>query len=94
MGINTAIVTGGGGGNQGGGFVIPTNTARKVTEQIVDHGRVIRGQLGVAIQSVDPDMAVAFGLSQGGGALVTDVTPRSPAARSRIERGDIILAAR
>jgi serine protease Do len=91
VGINTAIVTGGGGGSQGVGFAIPINMARNVMEQIVDHGRVIRGHLGVAIQNVDADLAKAFGLKQGGGALVADVTAGSPAARAGIERGDIIL---
>ena len=92
VGINTAIITGGGGGgNQGVGFAIPVNMARNIMEQIVDHGKVIRGHLGVAIQSVDADMAKAFGLSQGGGALVAEVTPGSPAAKAGIERGDVIL---
>jgi serine protease Do len=91
VGINTAIVTGGSGGNQGVGFAIPINMARNIMEQIVDHGKVIRGHLGVAVQSVDADMAKAFGLSQGGGALVAEVTPGSPAAKAGIERGDIIL---
>jgi serine protease Do len=91
VGINTAIITGGGGGNQGVGFAIPINMARNVMDQIVDHGKVIRGQLGVSIQSVDADMAKAFGLSQGGGALVAEVIPGSPAAKAGIERGDIIL---
>lgn len=90
VGINTAIITGGGGGSQGIGFAIPINMARNVMEQIVDHGKVIRGQLGIAIQSVDADMAKAFGLNQGGGALVADVLPGSPAAKAGIERGDII----
>jgi serine protease Do len=91
VGINTAIITGGSGGNQGVGFAIPINMARNVMEQIVDHGKVVRGHLGVTIQSVDADMAKAFGLNQGGGALVADVTPGSPAAKAGIERGDIIL---
>jgi serine protease Do len=91
IGINTAIVSGGGGGNQGVGFAIPINMARNVMEQILEHGKVIRGHLGVSIQGVDPDMAKAFGLSHGGGALVGDVTPGSPAAKAGIERGDIIL---
>jgi serine protease Do len=91
VGINTAIVTGGSGGNQGVGFAIPIDMARNVMEQIVDHGKVVRGHLGVAIQSVDADMAKAFGLNQGGGALVADVTSGSPAAKAGIERGDIIL---
>ena len=91
VGINTAILTGGSGGNQGVGFAIPIDMARNVMEQIVDHGKVVRGHLGVAIQSVDADMAKAFGLNQGGGALVADVTPGSPAAKAGIERGDVIL---
>ncbi len=93
VGINTAIITGnGGGGNQGVGLAIPINMAHNVMEQIVDHGKVIRGHLGVAIQSVDADMAKAFGLTHGGGALVSEVTPGSPAAKAGIEPGDIILA--
>ena len=92
IGINTAIITGGGGGNQGVGFAIPVDMARNVMEQIVEHGKVVRGQLGVAVQSVDADMAKAFGLSQGGGALVSDVTAGSPAEKAGIERGDVILA--
>jgi serine protease Do len=92
VGINTAIITGGGGGNQGVGFAIPIDMACNVMEQIVEHGKVVRGQLGVAIQSVDADIAKAFGLSQGGGALVSEVTAGSPAAKAGIERGDIILA--
>jgi serine protease Do len=90
IGINTAIISGGG-GNNGVGFAIPVNMARNVMQQIVDHGKVIRGHLGVMIQAVDPDLAKQFGLSQGGGALVGDVTPASPAARAGILRGDIIL---
>ena len=91
IGINTAILTGGSGGNQGVGFAIPIDMARNVMEQIVNHGKVIRGHLGVAVQGVDADMAKAFGLNQGGGALVAEVTPGSPAAKAGIERGDIIL---
>lgn len=91
VGINTAIIAGGSGGNQGVGFAIPIDMARHVVEQIVDHGKVIRGQIGVAVQRVSPDMAKAFGLGQGGGALVAEVTPGSPAAKAGIERGDVIL---
>jgi|SRR5690242_1201291 len=90
IGVNTAILSGGG-GNQGVGFAIPIDMARNVMQQIVDHGKVVRGHLGVMIQGVDPDMAKQFGLSQGGGALVGDVTPNSPAAKAGIQRGDVIL---
>ena len=90
VGINTAILSGGG-GNEGIGFAIPVNMARNVMDQIVEHGKVIRGYLGVTIQDVDPGMAKAFGLGQGGGALVSDVGPDSPAAKAGVQRGDIIL---
>jgi serine protease Do len=91
VGINTAILAGNGGGNQGIGFAIPVNMARNVMEQIVQHGRVIRGQLGVRVQPVDPDMAKVLGLDRGRGALVGDVIPNSPAAKAGIQRGDVIL---
>jgi serine protease Do len=90
VGTNTAIISAGG-GNQGVGFAIPIDMARNVMEQIMEHGKVVRGHLGVAIQSVDADMAKEFGLNQGGGALVSEVTAGSPAAKAGIERGDIIL---
>ena len=91
IGINTAIVTQNGGGNQGIGFAIPINMARNVMEQILDHGKVIRGYLGVTVQQVSPNIATAFGLTHGGGALVGDVSPDSPAAKAGIERGDVIM---
>lgn len=90
IGINTAILSGGG-GNEGVGFAIPINLAHDIMNQIVEHGKVVRGYLGVSIQAVDPDMAKAFGLSQGGGALIGDVTPNGPAAKAGIQRGDIVL---
>lgn len=91
VGINTAIISGGSGGNQGIGFAIPISLARDVMDQIVDHGKVIRGYLGVTIQDVNPDIAKAFGLKQGGGALVGDVSPGGSAAKAGLQRGDIIL---
>jgi serine protease Do len=90
IGINTAILSGGG-GNQGIGFAIPIDLAHHIMDQIVEHGKVIRGYLGITIQGVSPDMAKAFGLSQGGGALVGDVSPNGPAAKAGVQRGDIVL---
>jgi serine protease Do len=92
VGINTAILSNGGGGNQGVGFAIPIGIAHGVMDQLREHGRVVRGYLGIGIQEVTPDLARAFGLSQGGGALVGDVQPDSPAARAGIASGDVILA--
>jgi serine protease Do len=91
IGINTAILTGGGGGSQGVGFAIPISMAHNVMEQIVTHGKVVRGYLGVYIQKVTPELARAFGLSQGGGALVGEVTPDGPAAKAGLQKGDVIL---
>jgi serine protease Do len=92
VGINTAILSGGSGGNQGIGFAIPVAMARHVMDEILKNGKVVRGYIGVVIQNVTPALAQQFGLSQGGGALVSDVTPGGPAAKAGLTRGDIILA--
>jgi serine protease Do len=92
IGINTAIATSGGGrGNQGLGFAVPSNLAREVMRQIEQHGRVIRGWLGVAVQDVTPAMAAALGLKTQGGALLGDVTEGSPAAKAGLARGDVVV---
>ncbi len=89
IGINTAIVSGGAGGV---GFAVPVNLAQQVMSQILKHGRVIRGYIGVSAQTLTPPMMPAFGLTgQPRGALVTDVVPNSPASRSGLLKGDIIL---
>jgi len=90
IGINTAIITGTG-GSQGIGFAIPIDMVRGVMNQIIDHGKVIRGYLGVVIQQVTPAIAKAFGLPQAAGALVSDVTPDGPAAKAGLQKGDAIL---
>lgn len=92
IGINTAILTGGGGGNQGIGFAIPVNMARAVMDQILKHGKVMRGWIEVEIQNVTSVIAKSFKLSGGPrGALVADVSPDSPAQRAGLQRGDIVL---
>jgi serine protease Do len=91
VGINTAILSHGSGGNEGIGFAIPINMARQVMDQIVAHGKVVRGYMGVYIQSLTPELAKQFGLSQGGGVLVGDVTPDTPASRAGLKKGDVIL---
>ena len=89
VGINTAIVSRGG-GNNGVGFAIPVNLARSVMESIIENGRVVRGFLGVNIQNVTPSMAKEFGLAEATGAIVADVTSKSPAAKAGIEAGDVV----
>ncbi len=91
IGINTAIETGGGQGNIGIGFAIPVNLARQVMTQLIEHGKVIRGQLGVYIQEVTPALAQQFGLPKAEGALIGQVIPNGPAAKAGLQSGDIIL---
>jgi serine protease Do len=91
VGINTAILAGGSGGNQGIGFAVPVNLARQVMDQIENHGHVTRSYLGVTIQEVTPALAKALGLNGPEGALVSNVSPDSPAARAGLQTGDVIL---
>jgi serine protease Do len=90
VGINTAIISRSG-GYQGIGFAIPTNIVKGVMDAIVKHGRMIRGWLGVSVQEVTPQIAAEFGLKKPGGALIVEVSPRSPAAKAGLRRGDIIV---
>jgi len=92
IGINTAILSHGSGGNEGVGFAIPSDLARNIMDQIVRNGRVTRAYMGAYIQGVSPELAKAFGETAPNGALVGDVEPGSPAARSGLEKGDIIVA--
>jgi serine protease Do len=92
VGINTAILSHGSGGNEGIGFAIPVNLARSVMGQILDHGKVTRGYLGVVIQPISPAMAKDLGLNKLQGALVGDVGPKGPAQAGGVQRGDVILA--
>jgi serine protease Do len=91
IGINTAILSNGAQGNQGVGFAIPVNMARQVIDQLLKHGKVTRGYLGVQIQEVTPTIAKAFGLGSARGALVGDVTSDGPAAKAGLIKGDIIV---
>jgi serine protease Do len=91
IGINTAILSHGSGGNEGIGFAIPVNLAKQVMNQILDHGKVTRGYLGVVVQPISPAMAKALGQGEPKGALVGDVSAKGPAQAAGVERGDIIL---
>jgi serine protease Do len=90
VGINTAIATRSG-GYQGVGFSIPSNMARDVSQQLIQHGKVTRGYMGVVIQPVTAAVAEAFGLPEPRGALVGDVAADSPAARGGLKRGDVVV---
>jgi serine protease Do len=90
IGINTAILSGGSGGNQGIGFAIPINMAKYVMDDILKHGKVVRGYIGVGIQEVTPDLAKAFHVPAEKGALVGNVDPNSPGGKAGLQRGDVI----
>ncbi len=90
IGINTAILSDTG-GNQGIGFAVPTNLARWVMDGLVQNGRVERGFLGVNIQDLTPDLAKEFKLEHAHGALVSEVTPQSPADQAGLRGGDVIV---
>jgi len=87
IGINTAIVAGG----QGIGFAIPVNMAKSIITQLKETGKVTRGWLGVSLQLVTPELAHSFGLDSEKGGLVAEVLPASPAQKSGLKGGDIIL---
>ena len=91
IGINTAIFSQSG-GSIGIGFAIPINAARQVMEQLAQHGEVKRGQLGVQLQDLDPDLAEAFDLNQQEGAVVVNVVEGSPAAKAGLKAGDVVVA--
>jgi serine protease Do len=91
VGVNTAILSHGSGGNEGVGFAIPMSMVKPVMDQILEHGKVVRGYLGVYIQDVTSEIAKAFNYNQTGGALVGDVTPNTPGARAGLKKGDVIV---
>jgi serine protease Do/serine protease DegQ len=91
VGINTAIV-GPSGGNIGIGFAIPSNMAQAIMQSLDAYGEVRRGELGVSLQNLTPELAQAFGLSQHGGAVVARVAPGSAAEDAGLQAGDVIVA--
>jgi len=90
IGINTAILSRTG-GYQGIGFAVPSSMARQVMDSLVKYQKVVRGWLGVSIQEVTSDLAEEFGVRDLKGALVSTVMKGSPAEKSGIKQGDVIL---
>lgn len=91
IGINSEILSRTG-GNIGIGFAIPVNLARSVMEQLIKYGSVMRGQLGVTMYTVTPDIAHSLGLASAVGALVSRVVEGSPAEKSGVRVGDVITS--
>lgn len=92
VGINTAIYSRNGGGYMGIGFAIPVNLAKNIYTQLIEHGNVTRGYLGVTIQDLTAELAKSFGLDDTRGVLVSQVMPDTPAEKAGMKQGDVIVS--
>jgi serine protease Do len=92
IGINTLIMTGGAQQYSGVGFAVPINVAREILPQLREKGHVVRGWLGVQVQSIDDDLAKSLKMSDNHGAIVSNVTPGSPADKAGLKPGDVVRA--
>jgi serine protease Do len=91
IGINTAIIADGRqSGNIGIGFAIPINTVRELLPQLRT-GKIVRGRIGIGVESIPREALDEFGLKERKGALVKTVTPGSAASRAGLEPGDVII---
>jgi serine protease Do len=90
IGVNTAIISPTG-GSIGIGFAVPSDTAMNVVDQLKQFGETRRGWLGVKIQTITEDIAETLGVKENSGALVSAVTPDSPAGKAGLEAGDVIM---
>jgi len=90
IGINTAIASNTG-AYQGVGFAIPVNLARKVMEELIDKGKVVRGWLGIYIQDITDAVAEAMDLPTTDGVLVAGLVEDGPSGKAGLRRGDVIL---
>lgn len=91
IGINTAIATTSNSGYIGIGFAIPSNMAKRFMDDILSNGKITRGFLGVSLQSIDNNLAKAFGLKKVEGALISNVIKNSAADKATLHAGDIII---
>ena len=90
VGINSQIFSRSG-GYMGLSFAIPIDVAMKVKDELIQHGKVTRGRIGVQIQEVNQALANSFGLPKTQGALISGVEPGSPAAKAGLKSGDVVL---
>ncbi len=91
VGINCSIITNSG-QFAGAGFAIPSQMAKAISTQLIAHGKVEHGYLGISMNDVSPENAHFFGLKDASGAIVAQVTPGSPASRAGLQQGDVITA--
>ena len=93
IGVNAAIASQSG-GYEGIGFAIPSNMALYIAGQLIAHGKVERGWLGVTVQDLTPELAKSFGAEATKGALIAEVVKGGPAEKAGMKRGDIVIAYR
>jgi serine protease Do len=91
IGVNTLIFSQGG-GSEGIGFAAPANIVANVYRHIREKGRMVRGEIGVLAQTIDPTMAAGLRLSQAHGVILGDVYPNGPADQAALRPGDIVLS--
>lgn len=89
IGINTAIFSRSG-GSEGVGFAIPVSIVKNVMEQIIEHGRTIRGWLGIEAQDLTPELAESFGTKTTSGVVVAGILRDGPADQQGVKAGDVI----
>jgi serine protease Do len=91
IGINSLIVSGSR-GSEGLGFSIPSNMAMTISESLIKHGKVVRGYLGVNIQSITPELTQGLKLDKDfKGVIITNILPDGPASKAGFKQGDIII---
>ena len=91
VGVNTAIISPTG-GSVGIGFSVPANLVKRISKQLIEHGKVRRSWLGVNVQDADAALVKAYKAKGKGGVIVTRITNDGPADRAKLEVGDLVLS--
>tara|TARA_R110000850_G_scaffold16289_8_gene50992 strand:+ start:467 stop:1915 length:1449 start_codon:yes stop_codon:yes gene_type:complete len=91
VGVNTAIISPTG-GSVGIGFSVPANLVKRISKQLIEHGKVRRSWLGVNVQDADAALVKAYKAKGKGGVIVTRITNDGPADKAKLEVGDLVLS--
>ncbi|MFT5774374.1 Do family serine endopeptidase [Hyphomonas sp.] len=91
VGVNTAIISPTG-GSVGIGFSVPSNLVKRISKQLIEHGKVRRSWLGVNVQDADAALVKAYKAKGKGGVIVTRITDDGPADKAKLEVGDLVLS--